>query len=87
MAGAALGADTGGPDGHDRQCVGLCPLQAVSRSSAVRCGTDRLGNAVALGLVGAAVGGGVGYLAGRLSSQPAPVPAHHDLGQGVGGSK
>jgi hypothetical protein len=33
----------------------------------VRCDTDRLGDAVALGLVGMAVGGGVGYLVGRLS--------------------
>jgi hypothetical protein len=31
------------------------------------CNTDRLGNAVALGLVGAAAGGGLGYLVGRLS--------------------
>ena len=36
------------------------------------CGPDRLGNAVALGLTSAAVGGGLGYLVGRLSSKPEP---------------
>ncbi len=36
------------------------------------CQPDRLGNAVAVGLAGAAVGGGLGYLVGRLSSKPYP---------------
>ncbi len=39
------------------------------------CGTDRLGNAVALGLVGAAVGGGLGYIVGRFSAKADPTPA------------
>ena len=37
------------------------------------CNPDRLGNAVTLGLVGAVVGGGLGYLVGRLSPKR---PAH-----------
>lgn len=37
------------------------------------CGTDRVGNAVLLGLSGAAIGGGLGYLVGRLSPKvPSP---------------
>jgi hypothetical protein len=36
-----------------------------------------LGNAVALGLVGAAFGGGLGFVLGRLSGRPSPV-AHHE---------
>lgn len=36
------------------------------------CGRDRLGNAVTVGLVGAALGGGLGYLVGRFSSKPSP---------------
>ena len=42
----------------------------------VRCDTDRLGDAVALGLVGMAVGGGVGYLVGRLSPKRATAPPY-----------
>jgi hypothetical protein len=38
-----------------------------------RCEPDRLGNAVAVGLAGAALGGGLGYLIGRLSSKPHPT--------------
>jgi hypothetical protein len=34
------------------------------------CGNDKVGTAVALGLLGAVVGGGVGYLVGRLSPKP-----------------
>jgi hypothetical protein len=34
------------------------------------CEPDRLGNAAAAGLMGAALGGGLGYLIGRLSSKP-----------------
>ncbi len=41
-----------------------------------RCEPDRLGNAVAVGLVGAALGGGLGYLVGRLSSKPYPDQLH-----------
>jgi hypothetical protein len=37
-----------------------------------RCEPDRLGNAIAVGLVGAAVGSGLGYVVGRLSSKPYP---------------
>jgi hypothetical protein len=49
------------------------------------CETDRIGNAVVLGLSGAAIGGGLGYLVGRLSpkresplvtsGEPSPSPA------------
>lgn len=41
----------------------------------VRCEPDRLGNAVALGLISAALGGAVGYLVGRFSPKaPDPGP-------------
>ena len=36
------------------------------------CSPDQLGNAITLGLIGAAVGGGLGYLVGWLSPKPAP---------------
>ena len=36
------------------------------------CEPDRVGNAVAAGLAGVAVGGGLGYLVGRFSSKPHP---------------
>jgi len=36
------------------------------------CSPDRLGNAVTLGLIGVAVGGGLGYLVGRISPKPPP---------------
>lgn len=39
------------------------------------CEPDRLGNAVTLGLIGAAIGGGLGYLVGWLSPKPNPAPA------------
>ena len=45
-----------------------CPLVPGAR-----CEPDRLGNAVAVGLAGAALGGGLGYLIGRLSSKPYPT--------------
>jgi hypothetical protein len=38
----------------------------------VGCDSDSVGNAVTLGLVGAAIGGGLGYLVGRLSSKAEP---------------
>jgi hypothetical protein len=41
-----------------------------------QCEPDRLGNAVAAGLAGAAIGGGLGYLVGRLSSKPYPDQLH-----------
>jgi hypothetical protein len=50
-----------------------CPTQPGAE-----CGFDEVGNAVALGLVGAAIGGGLGYLAGRLSPKAAPVVARTD---------
>ena len=50
------------------QISGACPLGSGSS-----CGTDRVGNAVVLGLGGAAIGGGLGYLVGRLSPKR-PVP-------------
>jgi hypothetical protein len=58
----ALGAWVGS------QLSAACPLGSGSR-----CGTDRVGNAVMLGLSGAAIGGGLGYLVGRLSpKRPSP---------------
>jgi hypothetical protein len=51
-----------------------CPIESGSE-----CGTDKLGTAVALGLVGAAIGGGLGYLVGRLSPKSEPVLPGTDL--------
>jgi hypothetical protein len=49
-----------------------CPLEPGVPCSGNR---DRLGNGIALGLVGAAVGGGLGYLVGRFSpKRPRPSP-------------
>jgi hypothetical protein len=47
-----------------------------------RCEPDRLGNAIVAGLVGAAFGGGLGYLVGGLTSKPYPnqLPAAEPLG-------
>jgi hypothetical protein len=43
------------------------------------CRTDRAGNAVVLGLAGTVVGGGVGYLAGRISpKRPTPAIILHE---------
>ena len=50
------------------QITAACPTEP-----GIECGSDELGNAVALGLVGAAIGGGLGYLVGRLSSKAEPV--------------
>ncbi len=47
--------------------VGFRISEACPTVPGAQCNTDRLGNAVALGLVSTAVGGGVGYLIGRLS--------------------
>jgi hypothetical protein len=47
-----------------------CPIEP-----GIECGTDELGNAVALGLVEAAIGGGLGNLVGRLSPKSEPVAA------------
>jgi hypothetical protein len=48
------------------------------------CYHDRIGTAVALGLLSAAVGGGVGYLVGRLSPKlpprGSPLPSRRSLG-------
>lgn len=53
-----------------------CPLVPGAN-----CEPDRLGNAVAVGLVGAALGGGLGYLVGRFSPKPPPgsLPAAESL--------
>jgi hypothetical protein len=55
----ALGAWLG-----SRDFAGACPLEPGTPCGGNR---DNLGNGIAVGLVGAAVGGGVGYLVGRLS--------------------
>jgi hypothetical protein len=60
----ALGAWLGSRD------YAICPTEPGVRCS----GTDKLGDAVALGVLGAAVGGGLGYLVGRFS----PKKPHPD---------
>jgi hypothetical protein len=52
--------------------VGWNVAAACPTVPGARCDPDRLGNAIAAGLVGAALGGGLGYLVGRLSSKPYP---------------
>ncbi len=61
---------------------GACPLEP-----GIRCESDQLGQAVALGLVGAGLGGGLGYLVGRFSPKKHPAmleetaqPARHLAG-------
>jgi len=54
--------------------IGSRISEACPTVPGARCKPDRLGNAVALGLAGAAAGGGLGYLVGRLSSKPPSVP-------------
>ena len=44
------------------------------------CGSDKVGQAVALGLAGAAIGGGLGYLVGRFSPKR---PSPHFPGTGL----
>jgi hypothetical protein len=57
------------------QISGGCPL-----TSGNDCGTDRVGQAIALGLAGAAIGGGLGYLVGRASpKRPPPVIIPQEL--------
>ena len=52
-----------------------CPLEP-----GVPCETDKTETAIALGLVGAAVGGGLGYLVGRFSpKRPPPVVDGREL--------
>jgi hypothetical protein len=64
LAFGALGAWLGSRN------YGICSLEPGSECSGNR---DRLGNGIALGLVGAAVGGGLGYLVGRFSpKRPRP---------------
>ncbi len=53
--------------------VGSRLSEACPTVPGAECNTDRLGNAVALGLVGAAAGGGLGYLVGRFSPKVAAV--------------
>ena len=64
VAFGALGAWVGS------QTTAACPTQP-----GVDCRPDRLGNALAVGLIGAGVGGGLGYVIGRLSSKPDPALA------------
>ena len=51
------------------QISAACPTEP-----GVECGPDNRGNAIAVGLVGAAIGGGLGYVVGRLSSKAGPMP-------------
>jgi hypothetical protein len=67
LALGALGAWVGS------QLRDACPTEA-----GVECDSDSVGNAVTLGLVGAAIGGGLGYLVGRLSSKAERVAARAD---------
>jgi hypothetical protein len=55
--------------------VGSRITEACPTEPGVDCGPDRLGNAVGVGLMAAAMGGGLGYLVGRLSSKPQPTGA------------
>jgi hypothetical protein len=55
--------------------VGSQITEACPTEPGIDCGPDRLGNALAVGIAAAAVGGGLGYLVGRLSSKPDPAPA------------
>jgi hypothetical protein len=59
VLGAWIGSEIKGP----------CPTVPGAR-----CDTDEVGSAIALGLVGAAVGSGLGYLVGRFSPKVAPPP-------------
>jgi hypothetical protein len=56
---AALGAWIG------FQISDPCPIDPVANCAP----PDRLGNAITAGLIGATIGGGLGYLVGRLSSK------------------
>jgi hypothetical protein len=50
--------------------IGYQISEACPTVPGAECNSDRLGNAVALGLTGAALGGGLGYLVGRFTSKP-----------------
>ncbi|MBA3522125.1 MAG: hypothetical protein H0T90_06475 [Gemmatimonadales bacterium] len=52
--------------------IGSHGSEACPAVPGAQCRPDRLGTAVVLGLAGAAAGGGLGYLVGRLTSKPAP---------------
>jgi hypothetical protein len=67
LALGALGAWVGS------QLRDACPTEP-----GVGCDSESVGNAVTLGLVGAAIGGGLGYLVGRLSSKAEPVAERTD---------
>jgi hypothetical protein len=54
--------------------VGWNVAAACPTVPGAQCEPDRLGNSIAAGLVGAALGSGLGYLVGRLSSKPAAGP-------------
>jgi hypothetical protein len=54
--------------------VGSQLREACPTEPGVKCGHDGLGDAVTLGLASAVLGGGLGYLIGRLSAKP-PFPA------------
>jgi hypothetical protein len=58
--------------------VGSQITEACPTEPGVDCSPDRLGNGLAVGLASAAVGGGLGYLVGRLSSKREPAPGGAD---------
>jgi hypothetical protein len=58
--------------------VGSQLRDACPTEPGIECDSDSVGNAVTLGLVGAAIGGGLGYLVGRLSSNAEPVAERTD---------
>jgi hypothetical protein len=70
VGGLALGAFGAWVGSH---LTAGCPTEP-----GVGCVSDKVGNAVTLGLIGAAIGGGLGYLVGRLSSKAEPVAARTD---------
>ncbi len=52
--------------------IGSHDSAACPTVAGAQCRPDRSGNAIVLGLAGAAAGGGLGYLVGRLTSKPPP---------------
>ncbi len=75
--GLAFGGVVLGPLGTwmGSQLSAACPLEPGTP-----CGSDKVEQAVTLGLVGAVVGGGLGYLVGRFSpKRPSPIAPRTEL--------